>query len=388
MSKIGVGIIGTGNISAYHMDALNRIPFTEIKVIYDVDSNVANEKAKKFNIPKISNNVDEILADPNIVAVHNCTPNFLHAEITEKIIKAGKHIFTEKPLAINSIESKKLLELLKNYPDTVAGVNFNYRMNALVQEMKLKMKNGEIGKPILAFGSYLQDTALLDTRYSWFLEKDKVGPSFAIANIGTHWMDLVQFILDDKITDVCADLVTVHKIRKKATPPIDPFNYEESVKRATFEEKKIDLDDYGAVLFKMKGGVHGVFYVSHVSAGRKCYFNIEIDGTEASMYWNVENADQMWMGYRNKQNLQIFRNMFLMPPEIRFTYNTLPPGHTEGWNDAMKNNLSSFYRFILDGKKLGKDKPDFGTFEDGHYIVKLVETILESSKNGSWQKIE
>ena len=123
--------------------------------------------------------------------VHNCITNNLHFGINRKIISAGKHIFSEKPLALNSKESSKLLEALKKNLKVVAGVNFLYRMNPLVQEMKAKVRNGDIGKPILVHGSYLQDWLLYDTDYNWRVEKDLGGASRCIADIGSHWMDTV-----------------------------------------------------------------------------------------------------------------------------------------------------------------------------------------------------
>ncbi len=83
--------------------------------------------------------MDELLADPGIAIIHNCTPNNLHFEINRKIIEAGKHLISEKPLARDSAESGALVRLLEEHPDVVAAVNFNYRMNPLVQEMRRRV---------------------------------------------------------------------------------------------------------------------------------------------------------------------------------------------------------------------------------------------------------
>jgi predicted dehydrogenase len=104
------------------------------------------------------------------------------------------------------------------------------------------------------------------------------------------------------------------------------------------------------------------------------------------MYWNQETADWMWIGYRDKYNQQVMRNPNLMAKETR-QYTSLPAGHPEGWNDAERNNIYSFYKYILDGKKLGKDLSDFATFDEAHYIIKLTEAILESSKTKRWIKV-
>ncbi|HHW48496.1 MAG TPA: Gfo/Idh/MocA family oxidoreductase [Clostridiaceae bacterium] len=384
MKKIRAGVIGMGFIGVSHVEAIRRIGFAELVAVADVNYELAKKKADEYNIPKCYSTVEELLADESIDVVHNCTPNNLHLEINEKIIKAGKHVFSEKPLARTSEESSRMLQLLSEYKNIIHGVNFNYRMNPLVQDMKNKIKNGEIGKPYLVHGSYLQDWLLFDTDYNWRIEPEISGPSRCIADIGSHWMDAVQTVLNAKITEVCADLVTVIPVRKKPKGQVETFSISTST---DYEEREITTEDYGAVLFKMDNGAHGVFYVSEVSAGRKCYFNFEINGSKASLYWNQETADHMWMGFRDRDNCHIIRNPNLMTPEAR-EYTYLAAGHPEGWNDALKNNVYSFYKFIAEGKDLAKDPHDFATFEEGHYILKLTEAILKSSEIRQWVKVE
>jgi len=383
MKKIKAGIIGMGFIGVSHIEAIRRVGFAELVAVADVNYDLAKKKADEYHIPKCYATVDELLADEEITVVHNCTPNFLHKEINEKIIKAGKHIFSEKPLTRTSEESAEMLELLKQYPNTIHGVNFNYRMNPLVQEMKQKVLSGEVGKVNLVHGSYLQDWLLYDTDYNWRIEPEVTGVSRCIADIGSHWMDAVQTVTGAKIVEVCADLVTVFPVRKKPLGQVETFSVNTNT---DYEERKVTTEDYGAVLFKMDNGAHGVFYVSEVSAGRGCYFNFEIDGTKCSMEWNQERADEMWMGHRDGPNYLVKRNPNHMTPEAK-QYTYLSAGHPEGWNDAMKNNVMAFYKFIGEDKKMGVDPIDFATFEDGHYIMKLTEAIVESSKSRSWVRV-
>ena len=195
---------------------------------------------------------------------------------------------------------------------------------------------------------------------------------------------MAQHITDSKITEVCADLVTVIPIRKKPTSQVETFSLNKS---AEYEEKEIVTEDYGAVMFKMENGVSGVFHVSEVSAGRGCFFNIEVDGSKASMYWNQESCDQLWMGFREDDNRLIMRNPNHISAKAgEYTY--LAKGHPEGWNDAFRNNIYSVYTYIAEGKKLSSDTPDFATLEEAAYILKLTEAILESSKTRSWIKIK
>jgi len=384
MKKIRAAILGMGFIGVSHMEAIRRIGCVELVAVADTHYEMAKAKADEHNIPKCYKTIDELIEDDEIDVIHNCTPNFLHTPLNKKIIESGKHVFSEKPLAMNHAECEELLKLLKTRPQTVHGVNFCYRMNPLVLDMKEKIKSGEIGKPILVHGSYLQDWLLYDTDYNWRVEPEICGDSRCVGDIGSHWMDCVQNVLGAKITDVCADLVTVHPIRKKPSGVVETFS--KNVCKE-YEEKEVATEDYASVMIKLDNGVHGVYCVSEVSAGRKCFLNFEIDCEKASMYWNQETSDQMWMGYRDEYNRQVMRNPLLMQDKAaKHTY--LAAGHPEGWNDAMKNNLMSFYKFIQMGGQVGRDETEFATFNEGYYIARLTEAILKSSREKRWVHID
>ncbi|HBP38300.1 MAG TPA: dehydrogenase [Clostridiales bacterium] len=383
MQKIKAGIIGTGYIGISHIESIRRTGFADLVAVADSNSDLARKKAEEYYIPRCYNSIDDLLADPEIQVIHNCTPNFLHAKINEQVIQSGKHLLSEKPLARDSEESASLIRSLQKHPGTVAAVNFNYRMNPLVQEIRSRISRGDIGKVNLAHGSYLQDWLLYDTDYNWRLEPEICGVSRCIADIGSHWMDAVQHVTGARITEVCADLATVIPVRKKPKTQVETFSVS---KDAEFEEKPIVTEDYGAVLFKMDNGAHGVFFVSEVSAGHGCFFNFEIDGSQASLQWNQQTADQMWMGFRDQDNRLILRNPNSLTPEAK-QISYLAKGHPEGWNDAFTNNIQSFYRYIREGKQPGTDACSFATFTEADYIIRLTEAIVESNASRKWVKV-
>jgi predicted dehydrogenase len=341
------------------------------------------QNAEEYYIPKHYDSVDALIGDPEITVIHNCTPNNLHREINEKIIQKGKHIFSEKPLAMNSEETASMLKLLGERPEVVHGVNYCYRMYPLVREIKARFDQGEIGRPLLVHGSYLQDWLLFETDYNWRIDPEISGPSRCVSDIGTHWMDAVQHVLGAKITEVCADLVTVFPVRKKPKEQVETFSSSENTE---YEEKKVVTEDYGAVMFKMDNGASGVFYVSEVSAGYGCGFTIEIDGTKCAVRWNQEEGDRMWVGYRDRDNCLALRNPGMLDKSV-LPFTHLAKGHPEGWNDAETATIFAFYDFIRSGKKIGRDQTAFATFEDGAYEVKLVEAIVESSKSRGWVRV-
>ncbi len=245
------------------------------------------------------------MADPEIDAVHNCTPNFLHFSINKEIIKSGKHLFSEKPLCMNYAEASELVELKMEYPDSVATVNFNYRLNPMVQEIKNRIAKGKIGNVRIVTGSYQQDWLLYDTDYSWRLEPEVSGNSCAIADIGSHWMDTIQHVTGHTITEVMADLKTVIPVRKKPKNQTETFM---SNVPTEFDEVEVKNEDYGAVMFHTNKGATGVFHVSELAAGHDCCLSFEINGSTASLGWNQEQNDRLWMGMRDDDNRLIIRD--------------------------------------------------------------------------------
>ena len=379
--KIRVGIIGMGYIGESHIEAVRRIGICQLAAIADTNYELARQKAEMYGIEKVYSSVDELLADKDIDVVHNCTPNFLHKEINEKIIRAGKHLFSEKPLTMNYEEAKQLLEIKKQFPGVEAAVNFNYRMNPMVQEMRARIKNGEAGDIRIITGSYEQDWLMYDTDYSWRLEPEVAGNSCCLADIGSHWMDIIQHVTGHKIVSVMGDAVTVIPVRKK------PAKQQETFKDAVSEdyiEVEIKNEEYAAVMFKTDKGATGVFHVTELAAGRGCNLNFEINGSKLSYGWNQEENDRLWIGRRGGDNSVIVRNPNLISQSAK-PYTALAMGHPEGWNDAFKGNIYAFYKFLADG---AKGERIYSTLEDAAYIVKLTEKIIESSKQKTWITVE
>lgn len=380
MKKFKVGILGLGYIGASHIDAVRRIGECELVAVADANEEFARKKAEQYNIERYYSSIDELLADPSIDVIHNCTPNHLHTVINKKIIESGKHLFSEKPLARTYEEALDLIKTAEEHPDVVTAVNFNYRMNPMVQEMRKRVERGDIGDLFIASGAYQQDHLMFDTDYNWRLEKEFSGKSNTVADIGSHWMDAVQHITGQKITAVMADLVTTIPYRKKPVRQAETFS---NAAPSEYELRKIETEDYAAVMFKLSGGATGVFHVSQVSAGHGCCFGIELNGSKASMKWNQEENDRLWMGFRNDDNRYIIRNPNSMDPDIR-RYTALAKGHPEGWNDAFCGNMRAFYQYLASG---GTTEHVFATLEEAAYIVKLTEAIVQSSEEKRWIEI-
>ncbi|NIA14438.1 MAG: Gfo/Idh/MocA family oxidoreductase [Nitrospiraceae bacterium] len=382
-TKIGVGVVGTGFIGPVHIDALRRLGHVEIVALGEANQELARAKADALGIPKAYGDFNDLINDADVEVVHNCTPNNMHLEINSAIVQAGKHVFSEKPLAMDSNESAQLLQLAQEH-GVVHGVNFNYRLYPLAQEMRHRIARGDIGDVRLIHGSYLQDWLLYPTDYNWRIEPEISGATRAVGDIGSHWCDLAQCVTGLRIAEVCADFATVISVRKKAR---NVETFAKASEATEWDEKPVRTEDWAGVLVRFENGARGVFSVSEVSAGRKCRLDIEINGSEKTFYWNQEQGDRLWVGTRNEGNQEIIRDPNWVAEAVR-PHTFAPAGHPEGWLDNNAANIRAFYEFIREGKDSNRDPAAFATFRDGHDIMLILRAITESAATGRWVKVQ
>ncbi|MCH8840816.1 MAG: Gfo/Idh/MocA family oxidoreductase [Planctomycetes bacterium] len=382
MKQIEAGIIGTGFIGPAHVEALRRLGFVKVAAVAERGPELAERKAAELSIPRAYGDYQDMLADPDIEVVHNCTPNHLHFEVNRDILAAGKHVISEKPLAISSDQSRELVRLAEQ-AGVVHAIDFNYRYMPLVQQARLMCQShDDVGRVLAVHGSYLQDWLHQETDWNWRLVPELSGESRAVADIGSHWCDLVQFITGLKIVRVMADLVTIHPVRKR--PKVEVETYAGKVlKPEDLEDVPIDTEDYASILLEFDSGMHGALTVCQCSAGRKNRLYFEIDGSNAALAWNQERPNDLWVGRRDGPNQIIMKDPSLLYEEAR-QYAHYPGGHNEAYPDALKNLFRNVYGFIA-GQRAGGD---FATFVDGHNEIAICEAVLKSSRDKQWTTVE
>ncbi len=376
MKKLNAGVIGVGFIGAAHIEALRRLHQIEVKSIVD-ETEDAEKKAKQLGIDSWYSDYKEMLADPEIDCVHICTPNHLHFEMAKNTLLADKHVICEKPLTTDAAEAEELVDLAKK-KGLVNAVNFNIRFYPLMHELSAAIRKGEMGELFSVHGSYLQDWLFHQTDYNWRLEKSLSGDSRAVADIGSHWMDLAEFVTGRRITAVMADFATFHKIRKKPLKPVETYAGM-LLKPEDYMDIPIDTEDYASILFRFDNGARGSLTVSQVFAGRKNRVTMEIAGSKKSAVWNSESPNEIWYGRRDSANEIQLRDPSIMHPESREIV-SFPGGHNEGFPDTMKQNFSKIYARIRD-INLPENYP---TFRAGLREIVLCEKIVQSQKEEKW----
>jgi predicted dehydrogenase len=377
MTNIGVGVVGTGFIGVVHVEALRRLGI-DVRGVVGSSVERAEAKAQQLGL-HVYASYDEMLADPSVAAVHITTPNYLHVPQVKAAIAAGKHVICEKPLAMTSAESAELLALAQER-GIVHAVNFNIRFYPICQQARAQVAAGELGDCYIIQGSYLQDWLLLPTDWNWRLEPELGGDLRAVADIGSHWLDLLTFITGRRVEAVMADLHTFIPVRQKPTRPIDTFTGKEMTAAETVAQP-IHTEDYASILLRFDGGARGVLTVSQVSAGRKNRLSFEIDGAKSALAWDSERPEELWIGRRETHNGALLRDPSLLAPSARATTD-YPGGHAEGFPDTFKQLYRAVYRAIAAGRP--PPQPDYPTFADGHEELLLGEAIAQSAREGRW----
>ncbi len=384
MKRIGMGLVGAGFVGPHHVDAVRRLGYVDIVAVAGSSKESAKAKADALHVDTSYGSYEELLNDPAVQVVHNATPNYLHYAVNAAAIAKGKHVVSDKPLAMTAAEARSLLDQATK-AGIVHAVTFNYRGNPLVQQARLAIARGDIGTPTFVHGQYLQDWLLKDTDYSWRLEPDKGGASSALGDIGSHWCDLAQHMSGLRITHVLGDITTTIKKRKKPVGSREAFA---AGGAGATTDVDIVVEDLASVLVRFDNGAKGSFSVGQVCAGHKNDLRVEVCGSTSSLAWKQEAQNDLWIGHRDGPNQILQKDPSLLDPAVR-GYAHLPGGHQEAWADAFCNLMRDIYGFIAAGKSpTDPHPPSFATFEDGYRANCVVEAILKSAKAAAWTKVD
>jgi predicted dehydrogenase len=375
--RLRAAVIGTGFMGRVHIEALRRLGFVDVAAVVGSGEQKARALADRFGVALAAGSERGAVDDPAIDVVHICTPNAGHFPMASAALDAGKHVLCEKPLAMTRVEAAELVasasaKALRNC------TCYNLRYYPAVQQMRRMREAGDLGDILIVQGTYSQDWLLYETDWNWRVDSQQAGALRAMGDIGTHWCDMVEHVTGLAITAVCADLKTVHRSRTRPAQSSDTFASQRSAS-AGLVRVAVDTEDYGGVLLHLGDDVRGAFTVSQVSAGRKNRLNLEVYGTKASVAWNQEQPDELWIGHRDRANAVMLKDPALLAPAAG-AYADLPGGHSEGYDDTFKQLFRRFYGAILNPAA----PADYPQFADGLRQMRLLDAVLASHQCRGW----
>ena len=387
MKKLNVGMIGGGFMGKAHSLAYAGMPMffwpapaiPHRHTIVDVTDQLAKDAAQRLGFEHYSTDWKQVVEDPNIDIIDIVTPNDSHAEIAIAAAKAGKHIISEKPLARNAEEAKKILDAVKE-----AGVKhmvaFNYRRTPAVALAKKYIEEGKIGNILNFRGTYLQDwSADPNAPLSWRFQKERAG-SGALGDIGTHVIDYARYLVGE-ISDVMAIAKTWIGERPIQTSGFDSLG---NVKIETDAPKGIvDVDDEFATLIKFENGAIGSIEATRNAWGRNNFLTFEIHGDKGSLYFNYERRDELQVCFSDDpSDSRGFRTVYTGPAHPYGEHLWPIPALGIGYGETKMIETYDFVKSIVENTEVSPN------FEDGYRVALISDAILESAEKGEWVKLE
>lgn len=341
---IRVGVIGCGKIAQVrHLPEYAANQNVEITAVFDLCRERADEIASKFGAVSYAS-YEELLKDENIDAVSVCVANAAHCEVTLAALKAGKHVLCEKPMAITLEECIKMVEMAKEQ-NKFLMIGHNQRLAKAHAKAKELIEAGEIGHIITfrtTFGHGGPESWAIDNKNIWFFDK-KLSAFGAMADLGIHKTDLMQFLTGQRVSEVSAFVGTLDK----KTP----------------DGELISVDDNAICIFKMDSGCVGTMTASWTYYTKEDNSTV-LYGTEGIMRIYDDKTYSIIIEKTNGENISY------QIDKIQTNDSQTSSGVIDTWIDCLLHN---------------KEPETSG--EDALTAMKAVFAAIESSKSGQTIKI-
>lgn len=353
------GIIGTGFMGEVHAHAVRAAGGT-LSAVAGRTTQSAERAAAILGAAHSAASPEDLIDRDDVDVVHICSPNTTHAEYAERALAAGKAVVCEKPLATSVEDAAQLADLAQRH-GSVTSVPFVYRFYPAVREARSLVRRGDPGRLWLLHGSYLQDWLASPQTTNWRIDPARGGASRAFGDIGVHWCDLMEFVTGQRIARLVASTSQAFAER---------FGDQGSSPVAT--------EDGATVLFETDQGATGSVVVSQVTPGRKNRLWFSFDGTDASLSFDQEQPDTLWVG-RTAASTRVAAGRDTLTTEAGRRYARLPAGHPQGYQDSFNAFVADVYDAVR-----GNVPEGLPTFADGLRAAQLTQAIVTSAQSGGW----
>ncbi len=368
MQEIRIGTIGAGYMGKAHsvaMKAVATVFNTRLRPICEMIATSreesAQEKARAFGYKRATGNWLKLVQDPEVDAIVIASPQKTHLEIVREAARLGKPILCEKPLGASLAESREMLRLVED-AGVINMVGFNYIRTPASRLARDLILDGQIGRIVYIRGEHTED----------FLANPKIEANWRTESRATGTMgDLAPHILNaarrlvGPITELVADIQTVHKTRPTADGP-----------------KLVKNDDQAHLLCRFENEAMGVLTFSRVAAGRKMGYAYEITGTNGAIRFDQEDQNALWLYETNtKSGRDGFTKILTGPQHPDYLAFCQGAGHGTGYNDQIIIEARDFLEAIA------TNTPCWPTFQEGMEVNRLVEAAFISNETRSWVQI-
>lgn len=374
-------IIGAGFAGQVHAAALAACG-VEVDAIITTREETAEAFARQWNIPRWGTDLSLAFGE-DIDAVHICTPPTTHGWMVKELLNHGKNVLCEKPLSFDAEEAEEIAKTARE-SGRICALTFNVRYHMAVQKAKEIIQSGEFGRPLLIHGNYMQEFNAFPAPLDWRYKPQLAGTMRAVSEIGSHWIDLAQYVSGKKITAVSALFGNFHPDRILADGLMYPAD-----SGVEGEPIHIVSEDAAALTFRYEDGAMGNVLLSEISPGRGNRLTLEITCQYGNLWWNEEDNNIL---YTAKKGEGVRMEVFAFG---------------NGFTDTFRTLLTNYYGEVA-RRKAGQGGDGFGaagqgeaavqagrqpqenwpTFEEGAQVTAVCCAAAESARQDSrWVEV-
>ncbi len=363
---LGIGLIGTGFMGKTHalawgaVEPVMALPTpVRLEVLCDTPVGKAREMAAQFGFSRATDDWQALVRDPHVDIVSITTPNALHHKMALAALKAGKHVWCEKPMALTLAEAEDMARAAKAFGcKTLLG--YNYICNPAFRHAQRLIADGRIGHPVHFRGWVDEDyQADPDLPWTWRTRKADAGLG-ALGDLGCHLISMTLGLMGP-IKSLIADSQIIHQTR-----PLPEGG------RAAVEN-----DDTATAILRFASGAQGSISTSRSAWGRKNRLDWEVHGTKGMITFAQERMNELQL-YVNEGPIaeQGFRTILSGPAHPPYSQFTPAPGHQLGFNDLKVIEAAEFLAAINGGPAAWPD------FSAGCAIERIIHGIAEAAATG------
>ncbi|HGM5417365.1 TPA: Gfo/Idh/MocA family protein [Serratia liquefaciens] len=373
MKQVRVGLIGTGYIGRCHAiayaQAATVFPLKGelvLEMLAEVTPELAQQRAAEFGFSRSTADWRQLVADPAIDVVDICAPNFLHKEMALEAIRHGKHVYSEKPLALDAKDATEMVQAARA-KGVKTLVGFNYMKNPTSQLAREIIANGEIGEVVHFYGTHNEDY-LADPRtpIDWHCRKATAGLG-ALGDLAAHIVNMAHYLVGD-IVAVSGDMQTIIKQRPDAKDPTLMH--------------QVENEDQASALVRFAGGAMGTIETSRIACGRKMGLTYVVTGTKGTLSYTQERMAELKL-YRHDEpaERQGFKTLLVGPKHPDYAAFCISAGHGIGFNDQKTVEIRDLVNGIAAGDRMWPD------FEEGWKVSCVLDAIAASAEQRRWLEI-
>ena len=375
--KLNVGLIGYGFMGRTHSNAYCKVghffdvPYQPVlRVVCGLEEKVAKAFAEQWGYESYTTDWHKVIEDDKVDVVDICVPNNVHAEIAIAAAKAGKAIVCEKPLALNGVQGKKMVDAIEK-AGVANLVSFNYRRVPAVTLAKQLIDEGRLGRIFHYRANFLQDWTI-STKVpqggmaTWRLDVKAAG-SGVTGDLLAHCIDTAMW-QNGPIGSVCAMTETFVKERMHVeTGKVEP----------------VGIDDACTFFCRFDNGSLGNFESTRYARGHKALYTFEINGEHASIAWDLHDLHRLsYFDHRDESIVRGWRSVHVTDSDMPYMGNWWVPGLQIGYEHTFVHQAADFLA------NLAKGKPTSPTFREALATQYVCDAVLASAKNQKWEKVK